>query len=68
MPQKAYVRLCGVLIRKSAVALILLAAFAVAAASLGAKFPRAFFLMKIRVICMSTCNFRPPRLFSEPTT
>jgi HAE1 family hydrophobic/amphiphilic exporter-1 len=39
---EAYVRLCGVLIRKSAFALILLAAFAVAAAFFGSKVPSSF--------------------------
>ena len=39
---EAYVRLCGVLIRKSAVALILLAAFAVAAGFFGSKVPSSF--------------------------
>jgi HAE1 family hydrophobic/amphiphilic exporter-1 len=39
---QAYVRLCGVLIRKSAVALILLACFAVAAAFFGSKVPSSF--------------------------
>jgi hydrophobic/amphiphilic exporter-1 (mainly G- bacteria), HAE1 family len=39
---EAYVRLCGVLIRKTAVALILLAAFAVAAGFFGSKVPSSF--------------------------
>ena len=39
---EAYVRLCGVLIRKSAVALILLAAFAVAAGFFASKVPSSF--------------------------
>jgi hydrophobic/amphiphilic exporter-1 (mainly G- bacteria), HAE1 family len=39
---EAYVRLCGVLIRKSAAALILLAAFALAAAFFGSKVPSSF--------------------------
>jgi HAE1 family hydrophobic/amphiphilic exporter-1 len=39
---EAYVRLCGLLIRKSAVALILLAAFAVAAGFFGSKVPSSF--------------------------
>ena len=38
----AYVRFCGVLIRKSAVALILLAAFAAAAGWFGSKIPSSF--------------------------
>jgi HAE1 family hydrophobic/amphiphilic exporter-1 len=39
---EAYVRLCGVLIRKTAVALILLAGFAVAAGFFGSKVPSSF--------------------------
>src|ERR1700689_3443082 len=39
---EAYVQLCGVLIRKTAVALILLAAFAVAAGFFGSKVPSSF--------------------------
>jgi HAE1 family hydrophobic/amphiphilic exporter-1 len=39
---EAYVRLCGVLIRKTAVALTLLAAFAVAAGFFGSKVPSSF--------------------------
>src|SRR5580700_9804953 len=39
---EGYVRLCGVLIRKSAVALLLLAAFAIAAAWFGGKVPSSF--------------------------
>jgi hydrophobic/amphiphilic exporter-1 (mainly G- bacteria), HAE1 family len=39
---EAYVRLCGVLIRKTAVALILVAAFAVAAGFFGSKVPSSF--------------------------
>src|ERR1700733_7818486 len=39
---EAYVRVCGVLIRKTAVALILLAAFAVAAGFFGSKVPSSF--------------------------
>jgi hydrophobic/amphiphilic exporter-1 (mainly G- bacteria), HAE1 family len=38
----AYVRLCGVLIRKSAIALILLVAFAAAAGLFGSKIPSSF--------------------------
>src|SRR6266705_23525 len=38
----AYVRFCGVLIRKSAIALILLAAFAAAAGWFGSKIPSSF--------------------------
>jgi HAE1 family hydrophobic/amphiphilic exporter-1 len=38
----AYVRLCGILIRKSAIALILLAAFGVAAGWFGSKIPSSF--------------------------
>jgi len=39
---ESYVRLCGVLIRKSAVALILLAAFAVGAGLFGSRVPSSF--------------------------
>ena len=39
---EAYVRLCGVLIRKSAIALILLAAFAAGAGLFGSKVPSSF--------------------------
>ena len=50
-----YVRLCGGLIRKSAVAMVLMAVLSVAAGFLPTDFLRAFFLTKIKGTPTSTC-------------
>ena len=63
----AYVRVCGSLIRKSAIASSLLAAFAVAAAWFGTKVPSSFFRMRTRATSTSIFSFRMPRHCNAPT-
>jgi len=55
-----YVSVSGALIRKSAIAIVLLVAFVVGAAFSERTYPPASCRMKIKAISSSTCSFRTP--------